>query len=68
MKPCRKNVVTNRTTLERAVALAIYFVCTHNVGTFVGCHGACCSGDGLLGQKFVLAIILTVHGRVKLSV
>jgi len=31
MKPYRSIAVTNRTTLERAVALAIYFVCTRNV-------------------------------------
>jgi len=59
MKLHRKNVVTNRKTIERAVALAIYLVCTHNVRLQTVMM--------LVGQKFVLTNILTVHGRLHLS-
>jgi hypothetical protein len=59
MKLYRKNVVTNGTTIDRAVALAIYFLCTHNVRLQ--------AVMGLVAQKFVLANILTVHGRLQLS-
>lgn len=52
-------MVTNRTTIERSVALAIYFVCTHNVRLQAVMV--------LVAQKFVLTNILTVHGRLQLS-